>query len=131
MTDLASLVLRFSLGVMFFAHGLQLALGKLGGPGPKGFSEMLSGLGLAPALFWAYLAGYTTLIGGLFLTIGLFTRAAAFALIIFMSVALVKVHLAKGFFLMNGGYEYNFVVICALIALIILGTGKYGITHKI
>ncbi|MCX5710641.1 MAG: DoxX family protein [Candidatus Omnitrophica bacterium] len=131
MADLASLVLRLGLGVMFFAHGLQLALNKFGGPGPKGFSQMLTGLGFAPALFWAYLAGYTTLIGGLFLILGLFTRGAAFALIIFMLVALIKVHLSKGFFLMNGGYEYNFIVICALIALMILGSGKYGITPKI
>jgi len=130
MVDLASLVLRVGLGIMFFAHGLQLALGKLGGPGAQGFSKMLSGLGFSPAIFWSYLAGYSTLIGGIFLILGFFTRVSALALIIFMAVAVWKVHLSKGFFITNGGYEYNFVAIVALIAILILGTGKFGITRK-
>ena len=130
MVDLVSLVLRLGLGIMFFAHGLQIALGKLGGPGPQGFSKMLAGLGFSPAIFWSYLAGYSILIAGPFLILGIFTRIAAIPLVIFMLVAIYKVHLAKGFFITNGGYEYNFIILCALIALLILGTGKYGITKK-
>ena len=130
MVDWASLVLRIGLGIMFFAHGLQMALGKLGGPGVNGFSKMLSGLGFAPAQLWSYIACYTVLIGGLFLILGVFTRISAIILMIFMIVAVLKVHLSKGFFLANGGYEYNFIILCALIALLALGTGKYGITRK-
>jgi putative oxidoreductase len=130
MVDLASLILRIGLGVMFFAHGLQMAFGKLGGPGVVGFSKMLSGLGISPALFWSYVACYSVLLGGLFLVLGLFTRISSVALIIFMLVAILKVHLAKGFFMSNGGYEYNIIVICALIALILLGSGKFSINKK-
>jgi len=130
MFDLASLVLRLGLGVMFTAHGLQMALGKVGGPGVKGFSQMLSGMGFSQPVFWAYLAGYTCLLGGLCLIAGIFTRIASVFLIIFMLVAVIKVHLAKGFFITNGGYEYNFVIICALIALLISGSGKLSIFNK-
>lgn len=130
MRDLASLVLRLGLGLMFFLHGLQIALGRLGGPGPQGFSKMLEGLGFTPAIFWSYLAGYSTLIGGLFLVLGIFTRLATIPLIIFILVAMVKAHLSKGFFLMNGGVEYTFIILCALIALLLLGGGKLGITSK-
>jgi putative oxidoreductase len=130
MCDLASLILRLGLGIMFFAHGLQMAFGKLGGPGVQGFSKMLSGLGFSPAIFWSYIASYTVLIGGLFLILGIFTRISSVLLIIFMLVAALKVHLSKGFFIMNGGFEYNFIIVCALTALLILGTGKFGIIKK-
>jgi putative oxidoreductase len=130
MIDLGILVLRVGLGVMFFAHGLQFAFAKLGGPGVEGFSKMLSGLGFTPATFWAYLAAYTTLLGGACLILGVFTRASAFALFFFITLAAVKVHLAKGFFLQAGGFEYNFVIACGCIALILFGGGAFSITRK-
>lgn len=130
MIDLAVFILRAGLGIMFFAHGLQMALGKLGGPGVEGFAKMLTGLGFNPALSWAYLAGYVTLIGGLFLILGISTRLASVFLLIFIVVAAAKVHLAKGFFLSNGGFEYNFIIACALLALLILGGGKFSLYNK-
>jgi len=131
MTDLAILVLRVGLGVMFTAHGFQMAFGMFGGPGVKGFSEMLFGLGFSSPLLMAYAAAYVVFIGGLCLIGGLFTRAASFLLIIFMLVAVAKVHLAKGFFMANGGYEYNFVVICGLLALLLTGPGSFSATKNL
>lgn len=131
MTDWAVLVLRIGLGVMFVAHGLQMAWGKLGGPGALGFSKYLSSLGFTSALFWSYIAAYSVLIGGLCLILGVLTRTASVVLIIFMIVAILKVHLSKGFFITNGGFEYNFIIICALIALLILGAGKFSLFNKL
>ena len=130
MTDWALLVLRLGLGVIFIAHGLQKAFGMFSGPGVKGFSEMLSGLGFRSVLFWVYLAAYTELIFGLLLAIGLFTRPAAVLLLILILVAIYKVHLSKGLFLSNGGFEYTLLIACVCIALIILGAGKFGITDR-
>lgn len=127
--DLASLILRLSLGIMFAGHGLQKAFGAFGGPGIGGFSGMLSKLGFAPALFWAYLASCTELIGGLFLILGIFVRSAALALLILITVAAVKVHLPNGFFL-PGGFEYTFIIFSVCLALIIMGGGKFAITKK-
>jgi len=130
MLNLGILILPLGLGIMFFAHGIQHAFGKLGGSGLEGFSKMLSGLGFSPAILWAYLAAYTAFIGGLCLIAGLFTRAASLALLIFIIVAAVKVHLAKKFFIMSGGFEYNFVIACGCLALIFLGAGKFSILDK-
>jgi uncharacterized membrane protein YphA (DoxX/SURF4 family) len=41
--------------------------------------------------------------------------------------AAIKVHLGKGFFLSNGGFEYTFVIAAVCLALILLGSGKYNI----
>jgi len=130
MIDLAILVLRLGLGTMFMAHGLQQAFGLFKGPGIGGFSEMLSGLGFKPAVFWAYLAAYTELIGGLFVISGLFTRGAAVMLLIFIVVAGVRVHLGKGFFLSKGGFEYTYIIACMCLALILLGAGKFSLFNK-
>jgi len=130
MVDLGILVLRVCLGIMFAAHGAQKAFGLFGGPGVKGFSEMLSGLGFSYPLFWAYLAAYTEVIGGIFLVLGLFTRGSAALLFILMAVAIIKVHLAKGFFLSQGGFEYAFIIASVCIALILLGPGKFSIINR-
>jgi len=129
MLDWGILVLRLGIGVMFVAHGLQMALGLFGGPGVKGFSGMLSSLGFFPALFWSYVASYTVLIGGLLLIIGVQTRPAATLLLIFILTAGIRVHLSKGFFLSNGGIEYTFVIAAACISIILLGPGKFSILH--
>ena len=129
MLDLGILVLRLGLGIMFMAHGLQMAFGLFGGPGVKGFSGMLSGLGFVPAIFWSYVASYTVLLGGLFLIVGIQTRPVAVLLLIFILTAGIKVHLSKGFFITNGGFEYTFVIAAACLALILLGPGKFGISR--
>ncbi len=130
MLDWGILILRLGLGIMFFAHGLQLAFGRFGGPGVSGFAKMLSGLAFPAPLFWAFLAAYTTLIGGLFLILGIFTRLAAASLLIFILVAAFKVHLAKGFFMQSGGFEYNFIIACVCVTLIILGPGGFSLIKK-
>ncbi|MCX5701973.1 MAG: DoxX family protein [Candidatus Omnitrophica bacterium] len=130
MINLSSLVLRLGLGVMFMAHGAQKAFGLFSGPGVDGFSKMLSGLGFAPALFWAYVAAYVELMGGLFLIIGLAVRTSSLLLVLLMIVATLKVHLAKGFFLSGGGFEYNFIILSVLLALIIQGSGRLGVSTK-
>jgi putative oxidoreductase len=127
MMDWGILALRLGIGVMFAAHGLQKAFGFFGGPGINGFSKMLAGLGFAPAVFWAYLAAYVELLGGALLILGVFSRASAALLLVLIVTAAAKVHLGKGFFLANGGFEYTFVIACACLALILLGPGKYSI----
>jgi len=127
MLDWGILVLRLGVGIMFLAHGLQMAFGLFGGPGVNGFSKMRSGLGFVPAIFWSYLASYTVFFGGVFLILGIMTRPAAGLLLIFILTALVKVHLSKGFFLSAGGSEYTFVIASACLALILIGPGKFTI----
>lgn len=130
MGELASIPLRFGLGVMFAAHGLQKAFGLFGGPGIKGFSQMLSGLGFTPPVFWAYAAAYTELIAGICLIIGLGARIASGLLFVLIVIAGVSVHLKNGFFLMNGGIEYVFVIACACLALVFLGPGRFSVTSR-
>jgi putative oxidoreductase len=131
MMDWASLVLRIPLGLMFMAHGSQKALKMFGGPGIGGFSEMLSGLGFQPPVFWAYLAAYTELICGLCLILGLFTRVSALLLLILIIVATITVHLKNGFFLSAGGFEYSLIITSVCLAILIIGAGKFSVFNKL
>ena len=124
--DWASLILRLSLGIMFTAHGLQMAFGFFKGPGVAGFAKMLPNILGLPALFWSFIAAYTCLLGGVCLIIGFYTRLAVIPLIIFMFTAVALVHWKNGFFIGNGGWEYNFIVVFSLIALSILGAGRFS-----
>jgi len=130
MIQWASIPLRLGLGIMFAAHGLQKVFGLFGGAGVKNFSQMLSNLGFVPPMFWAYLAAYTELIGGLCLIIGLGTRIASGFLFVLIVVAGSAVHLKNGFFLKDGGIEYTFVIAFACLALMLLGSGKFGMNQK-
>ncbi len=127
----AMLPLRVGVGAMFMAHGMQKAFGLFEGPGIKGFAGMLENLGFAQPEFWAYVAAYVELLGGLCLILGIFTKVAAILLAALITVATVKVHLKNGFFMGNGGWEYNFVIMSALIALLLGGPGKLSINSKL
>ena len=127
----ASVPLRFGLGLMFTAHGLQKAFGLFGGPGIRGFAENLSRLGFAPPLLWSYVATCAELIGGICLLLGLGTKIASLVLFVFIIIAGVAVHMKNGFFLRGGGVEYTFIIACMCLSLFILGTGKLGLNKKI
>lgn len=131
MKEWASVPLRWGVGIIFFLHGLQKAFGMFGGPGIEKLSQLISGLGFAPITLFTYLLAYTELLGGLFLLLGLCVRISSVFLSIVMLVAIVKVHLAKGFFLSNGGFEYPLMLLLACISLLISGAGKLSITKKL
>jgi putative oxidoreductase len=90
-------VLRAGTGLLFLEHGLQKALGLLGGfMGTPGATAPLG------TRFGA--AGVIELVGGFMLLFGLFTRPVAVLLLGEMMVAFLTVHLPQGGSpLQNGG----------------------------
>lgn len=127
-------VLRVTVGTVFVAHGLQMLLPVFGGGGVRSTAADFASMGLEPAYPLALLAGVTELGGGVALILGVFTLYAAIALIITMLVATWKVHLANGFFLnwaitpgVGHGYEFNLVLIAALVSLCLTGAGAVSV----
>src|SRR6202050_1447299 len=96
--DVAIMILRLVLGVVFFAHGAQKALGWFGGYGFTGTMGFFTGMMHIPAPF-AFLAIAAEFFGGLGLIFGLFTRLAAFGIAANMVVAIAMVHYQLGFFM--------------------------------
>src|SRR5262249_44235986 len=110
-------ILRIALGGILIPPGMQKLFVGFGGMGFAGNSALLDPIGFAPRIFWSTLVGCPEWIGGILLVLGLFTRFAAAAVVIFMIVG-VKFASAKGFFWTQGGSEYALLIgFCALFFL--------------
>jgi len=124
---LAETFVRIVVGVMFLMH----VSGKLSAGPAAVAANALAKNGLEPALFWAYFIIILELVGGICLIVGLFTRFFAAALAIEMLVALLFVHLPKGYAASTGGYEYVLLIGAACFLIAIRGGGPYSIDRAI
>jgi putative oxidoreductase len=127
--DLAMLLLRVVIGALFVGHGTQKLLGWFGGPGLEGATGMMDALGYRPARTHATVAGLSEAIGGALLVLGFLTPFAAAAIVGVMINAIAAVHGRKGVWITQGGYEYNAVLIAAVLAIAIAGAGDASLDH--
>jgi putative oxidoreductase len=123
------LIERGLIGGLFIGHGTQKLYGWFGGPGRAGTEGMMASLQMHPAKANALAAGITEAGGGALIAAGLATPAAAAALTGVMTTAIKKVHLPNGPWAANGGWEYNAVLIAAVIALAEVGPGELSLDH--
>jgi len=116
--DLAALLLRTGLGVMFIAHGL-LKYFVFTLPGTFKFFESL---GLPGAL--GYVTFAAELVGGALLVAGVRTRIVALALTPFVLGA-TWAHSGNGwvFTAQNGGWEYPAFLTLVAVVVALLGNG--------
>jgi putative oxidoreductase len=121
------LALRIPVGIIFVAHGAQKLFGAFGGYGLEGTGQWMASIGLAPGYAMALLAGGAEFFGGLALVLGLLVRPAAAALAFAMAVAILAVHIGKGLFVSNNGYEYGLALLAVAVALLISGAGRVSI----
>ena len=117
----ALFVMRLALGAVMVEHGYHKVFGGL-----HHHVQFVSSLGLPG--WMAYLSAFTEFFGGLLILIGLFTRIAAFAICINMSVAIIKVHLHNGL-VGPGGYEFPLALAALAFALIFFGAGSIALDH--
>ncbi|MES2977954.1 MAG: DoxX family protein [Pseudomonadota bacterium] len=120
----APVALRVPLGLIFIAHGAQKLFGWFGGYGLEGTGQWMASVGLAPGYLMALLAGSAEFFGGIALVLGLLVRPAAAALAFAMLVAIFSVHLDKGLFVANNGYEYGLALAAAALSLVVSGAGR-------
>ncbi len=121
--DLGLFILGAVFGLTLTAHSVQKLFGWLGRPGIAGTAQMLEQPGFRPPRRPAVVAGLVEGGAGLALAVGLLTPLAAAAFISVMFVAAVSVHLPKGFFNQNGGFEYTRALATGALAVAFTGPG--------
>jgi putative oxidoreductase len=142
MVGLGLLILRFALALIFMAHGAHILFGIWPGPGvgPGGLqftADQYGTMGLHPEFLLAVLAGTTQLIGGLLIGLGLLTRVASGALLVYLAIGVWKEHLQWGFFLnwvhaarQGHGVEYSFLLAGVLVCLMVTGGGDWSMDGR-
>jgi putative oxidoreductase len=116
---LALVALRLVLGAIMIGHGHLKVFGGL-----SEHAHHVSSLGLPGWL--AYLSAGAEFFGGILVIAGLFTRFAALAILINMTVAIWKVHWKNGL-LGQGGYQFPLSLAAIAFALIFFGGGPIAL----
>ena len=129
-------LLRLFMGVIFFAHGAQKAMGWFGGYGFSGTMGFFTNMMHIPAPL-AFLAICAEFLGSMGLLVGLLGRIAAFGITCNMLVAVLLVHSKVGFFMnwtgqqKGEGFEYHLLAIAVAIVLMVKGSGAFSIDRAL
>ena len=129
--SLAPLAPRIPVGIIFAAHGAQKLFGAFGGYGLEGTGQFFESIGLTPGYLMALLAGGAEFLGGLALILGLLVRPSALVLAFTMLIAIVTVHLDKGLFMANNGYEFGLALLAISVALVFSGAGSFSVDRTL
>ncbi len=116
--DAVLAVFRILVGLTFAAHGWAK---RFAGGGIDGTAGWFDSIGMKPGRLHAHLASTTEMLTGSLLALGLLTTFAAAGMIGVMVVAGWAVHRSNGFFIVDEGWEYTFMV--GLMAFVIAGLG--------
>jgi putative oxidoreductase len=125
-------LLRLVIGLIFFAHGAQKALGWFGGYGFSGTMGFFTHVMHIPAPF-AFLAICAEFLGGIGLILGALGRIAAFGIACNMVVAVLMVHAPNGLFMnwtgqqKGEGFEYHLLAITIALVLMLRGSGAFSV----
>nr|WP_082535594.1 DoxX family membrane protein [Nonomuraea pusilla] len=120
--DVASLISRVTIGVIFLVHGWQKWQGGLAST-VQGFRQMGVPFPDASAAF----ATVAESVGGILLILGLLVRLAALVLLIDMIGAIVFVHGGNGVSLSGNGWEFAGALAAASLLLLAVGGGRIGL----
>ena len=130
--DLGLLLLRFAVGGVFFAHGVQHVFGLWGGVGMTGLRNTLTAFGFRNVNVLAWVTALTELVGGAAVVLGLFTPLAAAGLLALMINA-VLLKAVNGFFIAGppgaASVELEVVLGLGAAALVLTGAGRVALEN--
>lgn len=133
--QIAPLFLRLAAGAGFVNHGWAKLI-----RGPEHFGALLAQLHVPFPQLMSWISALTELFGGLALITGLLVSLVSIPLIGTMLVAMFTIHIHYGFSAVKTigltsqgplfgppGYEINVIYIASLLALLIMGAGRYSL----
>lgn len=124
----AQLILRIALGVVFIAHGIKHARGRVK------TTNWFASIGFRKAEMQWFLSTATEIGVGVLMVVGLLTSFAAAGIVGIMGVAFLSVHRKAGFWITarpDEGWEYVFSLSAVATAVALTGPGKWSIDHGI
>lgn len=113
--------IRASIGVIFFVYGIQKF--------DPIWQQHLVNFGLPPELQIPVALAET--IGGVFLIVGFMTRITGAIFSIILLDAIFHIRWENGFFIAQGGWDYDLALLAMTLLVIATGPGKISINSKL
>lgn len=120
--QLAPLILRLAVGIIFIFHGYPKLFKNF-----SGTTQFFESVNIKPAKLFTAVVGLTEFFGGVALILGFFTQVAALLIATIMLVAMVYVKKIKFKKELVDGYELDLILFAAALALLFLGPGAFAI----
>lgn len=110
-----------SIGVIFIVHSLKKF--------DPSWQEWLVSVGIPPEMQLPI--ALAELIGGILLVVGVLTRVTGSIFAIILLGAIFHIRWENGFFVSQGGWEWDLVMLAAVLAIIVAGPGRISISHLV
>ena len=110
-----------SIGVIFIVHSLKKF--------DPSWQEWLISIGIPPELQLPI--ALAEFIGGILLVVGVLTRIASSIFAVILLGAIFHIRWENGFFVSKGGWEWDLVMLAAVLAIIVAGPGRISIAHLV
>jgi len=131
----ALLVLRLVPGLLFMGHGLQKLVparyspALLNATGPGAAAGFFDQLGLQPALPALFAAALAEVGGGFLVAAGLVTPLGTALIAAVMTTAILSVHVRKGIWNADGGFEFPLLMLTVAFVVSALGPGTLSVDN--
>ncbi|NJC65869.1 DoxX family protein [Planosporangium flavigriseum] len=125
--DLAILIARVGVGVVFVAHGWQ----KFATFGVRGTAASFDQLGVPLPTVSAWFATLVELLGGVALILGLGVPVVGLLVFVDMVGAYLLVHARHGIFVQERGGELVIALGAAVLLLAVVGAGRFSLDHLV
>ncbi len=111
--------IRAAMGTIFIVHSLKKF--------DPGFQEGMVNMGLPPEMQLPL--ALAEFIGGICLVVGVLTRVAASIMAVILLGAIFNIRWENGFFISDGGWEWDLIMLAAVLTIIVAGPGRISISH--
>jgi putative oxidoreductase len=119
--DITHWGIRASIGAIFLVHSLKKF--------EPSWQEWLVGIGLPPEM--QYPIALAEFIGGILLIAGVLTRITAVIFSVILLGAIFHIRWEKGFFVSQGGWEWDLVMLAAVLSIVAVGPGRISIANLV
>ena len=110
-----------SIGAIFIVHSLKKF--------DPSWQEWLMSIGIPPEMQLPI--ALAEFIGGILLIVGVLTRVTGSIFAVILLGAIFHIRWENGFFVSQGGWEGDLVMLAAVLAIIVAGPGRISISHLV
>lgn len=117
--DITHWGIRASIGVIFIVHSLKKF--------DPNWQEWLISVGIPPEMQLPI--ALAEFIGGILLVTGVLTRITGAVFSVILLGAIFHIRWENGFFVSDGGWEWDLIMLAAVLAIMIAGPGRISVSH--